>query len=569
MELLTRMMALQEEHGAVTDEVLRALSEETRTPLYRLEGLRGFYPLFRSTPGKATHVQVCRDIACAMKGGAGHCARVAGALQDLPGVEVEEVSCLGRCDNAPACAVNEMPVSGTPEEIRAYAAGDTPLPANEPATGDLPSQRRWPTDPYPDQSERYGVLRRFLAAADGEAGRKEVVDILKAAGLRGMGGAGFPTGMKWDFTARAQGGPKYVVCNADESEPGTFKDRMILEELPHLMIEAMVLGGWVIGAEAGIIYLRHEYGREKKALQAALESAKQAGAIGASVLGSGFAFDLRIFVSPGGYILGEETALLEALEDKRGEPRNKPPFPTNHGLWGKPTLINNVETFAAVPIILDKGAEWWSAQGKGEFQGLKYLSVSGDVAGPGVYCVPMGTTIAELLHLCGGVPGGKALGAFAPGGASSNFLPANKADVPLDFQALQEAGSMLGSGAVIFAAEDRDLVELALNVTRFFRNESCGKCVPCRVGSHKAVAMVEAALNQTAPNGTPQPGLVGLLGELNHTLARTSICGLGQVALGPLMSVLENFPSAAERLDTTAAERLDSTGGADKKGGGS
>ena len=501
-----------------------------------------------------------------------------------------------------------MPVSGTPAEIRAYAAGETPLPPNEPtakgptakgptAKGPTAKEhtakehtapRRWPTDPYPDQAARYGVLRKLLAAADGEAGRKEVVDTLKAAGLRGMGGAGFPTGMKWDFTARAQGDPKYVVCNADESEPGTFKDRMILEELPHLMIEAMVLGGWVTGANEGIVYLRHEYGREKKALQAALEAARQAGAIGPSVLGSGFAFDLRIFVSPGGYILGEETAMLEALEDKRGEPRNKPPFPTNHGLWGKPTLINNVETFAAIPVILHKGAEWWNAQGKGDFQGLKYLSVSGDVADPGVYCVPMGTTIAELLDICGGVPGGKALGAFAPGGASSNFLPANKADVPLDFQALQEAGSMLGSGAVIFAGEDRDLLELALNVTRFFRNESCGKCVPCRVGSHKAVALVEAALNETGPNetalhetalhetalhetapeGTPQPGLVGLLSELNHTLARTSICGLGQVALGPLMSVIENFPAAAKRLENTAAKRHDSNGGTAQKGSG-
>jgi len=242
--------------------------------------------------------------------------------------------------------------------------------------------------------------------------------------------------------------------------------------------------------------------------------------------------------------MGEETALLEALEDKRGEPRNKPPFPTNFGLWGKPTLMNNVETFAAIPIILDKGADWWAAQGKGEFKGLKFLSVSGDVATPGVYCVPMGTTVAELLQICGGVPGGRKLAAFAPGGASSNFLPAAKADVALDFQALQAAGSMLGSGAVIFVAEGRDLVELALNEVRFFRNESCGKCVPCRVGSHKAVTLVEGALA-----GQPANGLVPLLQEMGRTLARTSICGLGQVALGPLLSVITNFPQeAAQRL---------------------
>ena len=204
-----------------------------------------------------------------------------------------------------------------------------------------------------------------------------------------------------------------------------------------------------MGLKIGEHRENHEYGRERKALERALEAARAAGVLGGSVLGSGFAFDLRVFISPGGYILGEETALLEALEDKRGEPRNKPPFPTNHGLWGKPTLINNVETFAAVPIILHKGADWWAAQGKGEYQGLKFLSVSGDVATPGVYCVPMGTSVRELLDICGGVPGGRKLHAFAPGGASSNFLPADQADVALDFQALQKAGSMLGSGAVM------------------------------------------------------------------------------------------------------------------------
>jgi NADH:ubiquinone oxidoreductase subunit F (NADH-binding) len=332
-----------------------------------------------------------------------------------------------------------------------------------------------------------------------------------------------------------------VVCNADESEPGTFKDRMLLEELPHLLIEAMALAGWVIGAAKGVIYLRHEYGRERKALAAALDKAREAGVLGPSVCGTSFAFDIELFISPGGYILGEETALLEALEDKRGEPRNKPPFPTNHGLWGKPTLINNVETFAAIPIILSRGVQWWTDQGVGDYSGLKYISVSGDVEKPGVYCVPMGTTIKELLKSCGGIVEGKALAAFAPGGASSNILPASAVDVALDFQALQEAGSMLGSGAVIFMAEGRDLVELVTNVLRFFRNESCGKCVPCRVGSEKAVALLEEALA-----GKPVKNLIPLLLEMGDTLAKTSICGLGQVALAPVLSVIENFPQAAE-----------------------
>ena len=448
---------------------------------------------------------------------------------------MEPASCLGRCDSAPAATVNEIPVSGGVEEIRAYATGEKPLPNDEPTTAPGP----WPTDPYKSAEDHFGTLRGLLGGGAGN--RDKVLEALKAADLRGMGGAGFPTGMKWDFTRKAPGEPKVVVCNADESEPGTFKDRMILEELPHLLIEAMVLGGWVIGAAKGIIYLRHEYTKERKALAAALERARKEGVLGGSVCGTSFAFDIELFISPGGYILGEETAMLEALEDKRGEPRNKPPFPTNHGLWGKPTLINNVETFAAIPVILAKGAQWWSGQGAGAYKGLNYISVSGDVEKPGVYCVPMGTTIRELLETCGGMQGGKALAAFAPGGASSNFLPAAAADVALDFQALQEAGSMLGSGAVIFVAEGRDLVELATNEARFFRNESCGKCVPCRVGSEKAVAMLEQALA-----GKPVKNLIPLLREMGETLAKTSICGLGQVALAPVLSVIRNFPEAAE-----------------------
>ncbi len=530
MDLLDRMMEEQEHHGAVTDEMLRRLSKELRVPLYRLEGLRGFYPVFRSRPGPKVQVHVCRDISCAMRGGADFCQRVGAALAGAPGVEVQEVSCLGRCDSAPAAAVNEVPVTGTVEDVAAYATGKRPLPPQAP-----PAPRRWPTDPYATHAERFGVLKGILGQ-NTDAERDRVLAVLKASGLRGMGGAGFPAGMKWEFTRKAAGNPKYVVCNADESEPGTFKDRMILEELPHLLVEAMVLGGWMIGARQGVIYLRHEYAREKQSLARAILEARTAGALGKNLFGSGVDFDLRIFVSPGGYIMGEETALLEALEDKRGEPRNKPPFPTDHGLWGKPTLMNNVETFAAIPIILRQGAEWWGKQGVGEFKGLKYLSVSGDVVQPGVYCVPMGTSIAKLLEVCGGVPGGKPLYAFMPGGASSNFLPAEKAGVALDFQALQKAGSMLGSGAVIFVAQGRNLVDLGANVLRFFRNESCGKCVPCRVGSHKAAELVDAALA-----GSPTPGLVALLKDMGETLGQTSICGLGQIALSPLLSVIDNF----------------------------
>ena len=254
-----------------------------------------------------------------------------------------------------------------------------------------------------------------------------------------MGGAGFPTGTKWELVARETCTPKYVICNADESEPGTFKDREILADLPHLVIEGMALAGLAVGAERGILYIRHEYEPERHRFEAELQRARDRGVLGQ--------FDIEVFVSPGGYILGEETALLEALEDKRGEPRNKPPFPGTHGLHGQPTLINNVETLCMATAILARGADWWKLQGKPGFTGLKFIAVSGHVTDPGVYLVPTGTTVRELIDRAGGVKDGKALLAFAPGGASSNILPADQIDVPLDFAALQKAGSMLGSGA--------------------------------------------------------------------------------------------------------------------------
>jgi len=415
-----------------------------------------------------------------------------------------------------------------------------------PAHGDLPqpttNPRAWESDPYAAADTRYGALRRL---ANGELSADRVVAELKESGLRGMGGAGFPTGTKWDLVRKEAAHPKYVVCNADESEPGTFKDRVVLEEMPHLVIEGMALAGLVTGAERGIVFIRHEYVAERIALAGALEEALRRGAIGPDVFGTGKRFDVEIFVSPGGYILGEETALLECLEDKRGEPRNKPPFPGQKGLFGAPTLINNVETFSVVPKILLDGAAAWKACGVRGAAGLKMFSLSGDVVTPGVYQVPMGTTIGELVALAGGVKDGKKVLAVAPGGASSNFLRGDVAmDAPLDFKALADRGSMLGSGAVLVIAEGADIVDLAANVVAFFRNESCGKCVPCRVGSEKAVVMLENAL---AGHGKKRH--LALLPELSEALEQTSICGLGQVAIAPFLSVMKAFPAeVAERF---------------------
>jgi NADH:ubiquinone oxidoreductase subunit F (NADH-binding) len=301
-----------------------------------------------------------------------------------------------------------------------------------------------------------------------------------------------------------------------------------MAEQPHLVLEGMLLGMWVTGAREGWVFVRHEYGPEEAVVREEIERLRATGLLAEADL------ELDVFVSPGGYILGEESALIECMEGHRGEPRNKPPFPGVYGLWGKPTLMNSVETFAHVPAIVERGAGWWKEQGAGESTGLKFFAVSGHVERPGVYCVPMGTTARELLEAAGGVAGGAALGAIQPGGASSNFLGPEQLDVALDFGPVAEAGSMLGSGALVVMAEDTDLLAAATNVLRFFRDESCGKCVPCRLGSTKAHEILTELLARGGGPGDVDERIA----ELEETMRMTSICGLGQVALGPVVSVV-------------------------------
>jgi NADH:ubiquinone oxidoreductase subunit F (NADH-binding)/NADH:ubiquinone oxidoreductase subunit E len=529
--IIPALNQLIHEKGHLTNDDLGALAERLGVPLHRLEGVVSFYPFFRRTPPPRALISLCRDVSCRLAGGAGWCQAARAELEQIAGVEVREVSCIGRCDLAPAAAVNERPVSAASRADLVALAKDPP--GREAAPSPPRAARRWPSDPYAAPEGHYGVLARLL---EGGLDAGAVVAALEASGLRGMGGAGFPTGLTWKLVRKEPGPVKYVVCNADESEPGTFKDRVILDDLPHLVLEGMILAGLTTGAEKGIVFIRHEYAAERESLAKALSEARRRGVVGPNVLGSGRAFDVEIFVSPGGYILGEETALLECLEDRRGEPRNKPPFPGQKGLFNRPTLINNVETLALVPTILDRGPEAWKALGVRGSTGLKFFSISGDVERPGVHQVPMGTTIGELIALAGGVRDGKEILAIAPGGASSNFLRADAVDAPLDFKALAERGSMLGSGAVLVIAHGADIVNLAANVVSFFRNESCGKCVPCRVGTEKAVGILEEAAR-----GHGSKRHLALLPQLNETLAETSICGLGHVALGPFLSVLKAF----------------------------
>jgi len=525
--LIPALNAIQERVGWLPREELVALSRDVRRPLYEIEGLISFYPHFRTTPPRRVTLRVCHDLSCWLRGAEERLAAIRDRYGPDAEVEVIEGSCLGRCDAAPAATVNDAPVplAGLDALVGAAQNGGV-RPPEAPA-----AVRRWPNDPYPSSQEHYDVLRDVVSGAL-EVG--QVTQALADSGLRGMGGAGFPTGRKWELVAAQTATPKYAICNADESEPGTFKDRQILAEQPHLVLEGMLLGMLVTGAEEGWVFIRHEYGPEEAVIRREIDELRAVGLVGPDVLGTGRRLSVEVFTSPGGYILGEESALIECMEGHRGEPRNKPPFPGVYGLHGQPTLMNSVETFAHVPVIARRGAAWWTAQGAGEHAGLKFFAVSGHVERPGVYCVPMGTTARELLDLAGGVSGGRALGAIQPGGASSNFLGPDGLDVPLDFGSLREAGSMLGSGALVVLAEGTDLLAAATNVLRFFRDESCGKCVPCRVGSTKAHRILTDHLAAGGGAGDVPERIT----ELEQVMRRTSICGLGQVALGPVASVL-------------------------------
>jgi NADH:ubiquinone oxidoreductase subunit F (NADH-binding)/NADH:ubiquinone oxidoreductase subunit E len=544
--LIPALNAIQERVGWLPRAELVALSRDVHRPLYEIEGLISFYPHFRTEAPAKVELRACHDLSCWLKGGEAKIAALRDRYAQDADVTVVEGSCLGRCDLAPACTVNEEPhpvddADAAVDEARTAAnqAGHNGRNAHNGhvSTSSAAPPTAWPNDPYPAVTDRYALVRQVLAGNRDTAG---IIAALKDSGLRGMGGAGFPTGRKWDMVAAQEADPKYVICNADESEPGTFKDRQILAEQPHLVLEGMLLGMLAVGAEEAWVFIRHEYGPEEQVIRAEIEHLREAGLIGPDVAGTRRRLNIEVFTSPGGYILGEESALLECMEGHRGEPRNKPPFPASFGLHGKPTLMNSVETFAHVPVIALRGADWWNAQGApsrtgATHAGLKFFAVSGHVERPGVYCVPMGTTARELLNLAGGVIDGGELGAIQPGGASSNFIGPDQLDVELDFGTLRDAGSMLGSGAMVVMAKGTDLLAAAVNVLRFFRDESCGKCVPCRVGSTKSHLMLTDIL---ARGGGPAD-VDADVRELADVMRRTSICGLGQVALGPVSSVLK------------------------------
>ncbi len=565
--IVQELTHIQERCGYLPDNELNALSERLRVPLHRLHEVASFYPLYRRTPPPAVTVQVCRDMACHLRNADGLQRDLEALGVEIGGgrVEVKGVSCLGQCDRPVAVVVNDHVYRGLSDEelrdrVRKGAAGE-PLPQQHADRAPL----GWKIDPY-NGEPRYDAVRRFVGDRNGDA----ILKALEISALRGMGGAGFPTFRKWSAVRGAPGDIKYVVCNADESEPGTFKDRELMRRAPHLVIEGMILAGLIVGAQKATLYIRHEFHEETEVLQEAIAHAEKMGVCGANVLGSGIAFPVDVFVSPGGYIQGEESALLEAMEDRRGEPRNKPPFPVFQGLFGKPTVINNVETLSWVPGIVLNGGAWYRDGGVNGATGMRFVSISGDVNRPGVYEVPFGQTVRDLVfNTAGGMRDGQKLKALAPSGPSGGFLPpllrrenlppkfvADKMgdaatldllDVPLDLNTMAAMGFMLGAACVVYG-DRADLVDNAQNCAEFFRNESCGKCVPCRIGSQKLVdLMTELRRGEFRLDSERSRGLVPLVRELGETMTITSICGLGMVASNPVTALLKHFPEELDR----------------------
>jgi len=533
------LRAIQLRYGFLPKVELEALSHRTQTPLYQIHSVASFYPHFHLAPPPKADIRVCADMSCHLNGA---CDLRADLERCFAGsrpedVQIRDVSCLGRCDHAPAVSINDQifadVTAAHAEQIARSALRGEEIEEPHPEQARVACK----ADPYSGDDQKYGVVRKLLQTRAWD----DILAQLKTAELRGMGGAGFPTSMKWDLVRKQPDPVKYVVCNADESEPGTIKDRFIMTHLPHLLIEGMIIPGLVTGARRGILYIRHEYHLQEEILGEEIRRCYRAGLLGKKLQGSDLDFDLEIFVSPGGYICGEESALIEAIEGHRAEPRNKPPFPGQIGLWQKPTVINNVETFINVPQILARGVDWFVAQGANGSRGLKFVGVSGHVIRPGIFEVPMGTPMRDVIfNHAGGIRGGRALKAFAPSGPSSGYLPASMIDVRLDFKALADAGSMLGSGAIVVCDDATCMLDMALNAVRFYRNESCGKCVPCRIGSQKMTDMLVRWTQGAVPESQYRADLA-LLDELSRAMSQTSICGLGQIAPAPIQSVLKHF----------------------------
>jgi len=542
--LIPALWEAQRTYGHLSEPVVTAIAQGLDVPLADAHGVIEFYTMLYNEPKGENTVRICVSPVCAQEGS----KKVLDELCEHHGVEhggttedgkytIKEVECLGLCDHAPSGLVEDTPVSHV-DEVDPLTLADDPPPA---PLGYIGGDARYitrrvgeidPTDinAYQEMGG-FGGLRKALL----EMTPQEVIAEIDDAGLVGRGGAAFPTGLKWKFTAGAEGEPKYVVCNTDESEPGTFKDRFLMEGDPFAVLEGMILAGYAIGSEKGYIYIRGEYYRSQEYFEQVLQDAREHGFLGEDILGSGYSFDVEVRAGAGAYICGEETALFESIEGKRGFPRIKPPFPTTHGLFGKPTVINNVETLAAATWIMENGAEAFRARGTEESPGTKMFCLSGDIGQPGVYEVAYGTSMSELLEQAGGVKGD--LQAVLVGGAAGFYATPDQLDVPMSFEGLEEAGLTLGSGVLVVSNTERDLRKSLISLARFFAHESCGKCYPCRFGTQRQKDLLHRIFD-----GEGEEGDLEALEDIGYTMTETSLCGLGKTASLAILSAKENWP---------------------------
>ncbi|WP_275096940.1 NADH-quinone oxidoreductase subunit NuoF [Sedimenticola hydrogenitrophicus] len=405
--------------------------------------------------------------------------------------------------------------------------------ANEVCLRNNDLERPWLLETYQSRGG-YSALIKILKE---KTPPEQVIEEVKSSGLRGRGGAGFPTGLKWSFISRNAPGQKYVVCNSDEGEPGTFKDRDILRYNPHQLIEGMIIAGYAIGATVGYNYIRGEFWEPYERFEAALEEARAAGFLGNNLLGSGFDFQLHSHLGGGAYICGEETALLESIEGKKGQPRYKPPFPAHFGLYGRPTIINNTESLASIPVIMEKGGEWFKQLGVENSGGSKLFSISGNLNNPGVFEIPLGTPFSELLEMAGGMKDGRKIKAVIPGGSSAPIIPGEQMmELTMDYDSIAKAGSMLGSGAVIVLDDTNCMVKVLERMSYFYFEESCGQCTPCREGTgwlYRVINRIE--------RGDGRPEDLALLDDVTQKIAGRTICALGDAAAMPVQGMLKHF----------------------------
>lgn len=510
--LIEFLHLIQDVYGHLSADHLAALAFEMKLGQAEVYETATFYAHFDvvkegETPPPALTIRVCDSLSCELAGA----EQLRAALEEGldPGqVRVLRAPCMGRCDTAPVLELGHNHIDhATPEKVRAaIAAGDT--------HAHLPDYEGF--DAYA-AAGGYAVLKGLRAGGDWEA----VQDSVLAAGLRGLGGAGFPSGRKWGFV-RANPGPRYLAVNGDEGEPGTFKDRYYLERVPHLFLEGMLIAAWAVEAETCYIYMRDEYPAVLEILRREIAALEAAG-----IVAKGY-IDLRR--GAGAYICGEESAMIESIEGKRGLPRHRPPFVAQVGLFGRPTLVHNIETLHWVARVCREGPEVLNSIEKNGRKGLRSYSVSGRVARPGVHLLPAGSTIRDVIAAAGGMAAGHVFKAYQPGGPSSGLLPASMDDIPLDFDTLQPHGSFIGSAAVVVLSQQDSARDAALNMLRFFEDESCGQCTPCRAGCEKAVKLMQA-------EHWDQP----LLEELCQVMADASICGLGQAAPNPIRLTMKHF----------------------------